>query len=117
MTFAEVQTFLDTETGPIAPCFDCHAEGGDLPQLFRNDETLYETLMTATIERCEGRTLVVPGEPDNSALYLVLFGTCGTVSQMPYGCYEAPDGSYNNCSSYDNRERLRLWIEAGAPQD
>jgi hypothetical protein len=116
MTFAEVQEFLDTPTGGISPCFDCHSEGGDLPQVFRDDDTLYDTLMTRTVERCEDRALVVPGDPDNSALYLVLSGICGTVSQMPYGCYEAPDESYNNCTEHEDRERLRLWIETGAPR-
>ena len=114
MTFTEVREFLGTEFDGIAPCFDCHDTGGDLPYVFKDDETLYDTLMTTTIERCEDRTLVVPGDPDNSALYLVLEGTCGMVQKMPAGCYE--DEYQNNCSPHDERERLRLWIAGGAPQ-
>lgn len=113
MTFEDVRTFLDTSF-TIAPCFDCHEEGGDLPQVFRNDETLYDTLMTRTVEKCENRALVVPGDPENSALYLVLKGTCGTVSQMPYGCYVSPDGFENTCAPDAEIERLRLWIAGGA---
>lgn len=116
MTFAEVREFLDTDTGVLPPCFECHHSGGDLPYVFKNDETLYDTLMTTMIERCENRTLVVPGDPDNSALYLVLNGTCGTVGKMPSGCYESEDGSVNYCTSHEDREGIRLWIQAGAPQ-
>ena len=116
MTFEEVRAFLDTEINGSVPCFDCHHSGGDLPYVFKNDDTLYDTLMTTMISRCEDRTLVVPGDPDNSALYLVLEGDCGSVGKMPSGCYESADGVYNLCSSHEDRERLRLWIAAGAPE-
>jgi hypothetical protein len=116
MTFADVQAFLRTPIASHGACFDCHAEGGDLPQVFKDDDTLYDTLMTRAIERCENRVLVAPGDPENSALYLVLNGTCGTVSKMPSGCFESPDGFENNCSPLEDRERLRLWIEDGAPR-
>lgn len=115
MTFEEVRAFLGTPINGIADCFECHSHGGDLPYVFADDDTLYETLTTSVITRCDNHTLVVPGDPDNSALYLVLNGPCGSVAQMPSGCFE---GEFeNNCSSLEDRERLRLWIEAGAPQE
>lgn len=113
MTFEEVRAFLDTPFA-ISPCFDCHEAGGDLPQVFKNDETLYDTLTTRTIEKCDNRVLVKPGDPENSALYLVLLGTCGSVSQMPYGCYKSPDGFENTCAPDAEIERLRAWILGGA---
>jgi len=89
---------------------------GDKPYVFiENDQTIYQQLLDTAIERCENRKLLVPGDPDNSALYLVLNGTCGSVGKMPLGCYE--QGEYNYCTDHDDRERLRLWILAGAPQE
>jgi hypothetical protein len=112
MTFEEVRTFLGTSIANQSTCFDCHAEGGDLPQVFRDDDTLYDTLMTRVVERCENRVLVAPGDAENSALYLALQGTCGTVSRMPFGCFE--DESFNNCADAADIERIRLWIANGA---
>jgi hypothetical protein len=92
--------------------------GGDKPYVFtENDDTIYQQLLDTAITRCDNRKLLVPGDPDNSALYLVLNGTCGTVGKMPLGCYESEDGLYNYCTKHDDRERLRLWIAAGAPQE
>lgn len=117
MTFADVKTFVSVPFGGISACTDCHASGGDLPQVFRNDDTLYDTLMTKVIARCENRVLVVPGKPEDSALYLVLLGeSCGTVGQMPTGCYESEDPSINTCAKPEDIEALRLWILAGAPK-
>ena len=119
MTFDEVRTFLDTGVAGSSSCFDCHhvPEGGetpDLPPVFNNDETLYDTLMTKEIARCGNRKLVVPGDPASSALYLVMEGECDQVGKMPKGCVE--DEYQNTCMDAQDRERLRLWIEAGAPQ-
>jgi hypothetical protein len=120
MTFEEVRTFLNTSFGGvIAPCFDCHKVEGDKPYVFANDETLYDTLTTSIIETCEDRVLVSPGDAENSALYLVLLGeSCGAgpdaAGKMPFGCTE--NEFENSCSPLEDRERLRLWIEAGAPQ-
>lgn len=89
---------------------------GDKPYVFtENDETIYQQLLDTAIERCGNRKLLAPGDPDNSALYLVLNGTCGGVGKMPLGCYE--DEFYNYCTDSADRERLRLWIAAGAPQE
>jgi hypothetical protein len=117
MTFDELRTFLDTPGKGIASCFSCHEAGGCLPQVFKNDDTLYDTLMTHMITRCENKLLVVPGDPENSALYRVLHGdTCGTVTRMPQGCYASDDPEQNTCITDDVTERLRLWIEMGAPK-
>jgi hypothetical protein len=114
MTFAEVRAFLGASTLGMSTCFDCHASR--LPLLFKDDDTLYDSLTTRNIERCNGQPLVVPADPDNSVLYLVLKGECGTVGRMPSGCYESPDGLENNCTAPADIERIRLWIEEGAPR-
>jgi hypothetical protein len=112
MTFAEVEAFLDTSIAGRSTCFDCHESGGCQPKVFQKDETLYDTLTTLTISRCDNRVLVAPGDPENSALYLVLKGTCGSVGKMPSGCVE--DEFTNTCADHGDIERIRLWIEAGA---
>lgn len=119
MTFAEVQAFVSGPIHGISSCTDCHSSGGCYPQVFRNDDTLYDTLMTKTIEHCEGRVLVAPGKPEDSALYLVLLGddVCGTIGQMPHGCYPSDDPTLNSCVDEADREALRLWILAGAPEN
>lgn len=116
MTFEEVTAFLDD---PFfgSTCFDCHRTQGDLPYVFKKDDTLYDTLVTSTIAHCNDRKLVEPGNAEESALYLVLYGDCENVAKMPHGCYESPDGFDNSCAPYEARERLRLWIEAGAPKE
>ena len=49
-------------------------------------------------------TRVVPGDPDNSLIYMVLLGPVGAIDQMPPG-YEL---------SADEIEAVRQWIEDGA---
>lgn len=118
MTFEELREFFNREGTTTASCFHCHEEGGDLPQVFKNDETLHDTLLTKTIERCENRVLVKPGDPEESALFRVLSGLpCGTVSRMPSGCYASDDPDLNSCTVPSDLERIRLWIAAGAPKE
>lgn len=117
MTFEEIRAFLDRSSATQSSCFHCHESGGCLPQVFVNDDTLYDTLTTKTISRCENRALVSPGDPDNSALYLVLKGTCGTVGKMPAGCLESDDPTQNTCITPAEIERVRLWIAEGAPEE
>jgi hypothetical protein len=113
-TFDELRVFLDTPIANGSACFDCHESEGDLPYVFKDDETLYDTLMTSVIERCDGRVLVVPGEPENSALYLVMSGVdqCGMLNRMPKGCVQ--DEFFDNCVPPATVERIRLWIAEGA---
>ncbi|APR78562.1 Hypothetical protein A7982_03909 [Minicystis rosea] len=57
---------------------------------------------------CAGRTLVVPGHPEESLFYEKLSGapTCG--GPMPLG---------GSALTADQLEAVRSWIEAGAPND
>lgn len=108
--------------GDFSNCYECHdTKNADKPYVFTQDDTIYQQLLDTTIERCGNRKLVDPGKPEESVLYLVLNGDCitlgGSVNKMPTGCYESPDGQYNYCTKHEDRERLRLWIAAGAPEN
>lgn len=118
-TFAEVKEFLASPVGSFPNCYECHdTKGADKPYVFVEDDTIYDQLINTTVARCENKKLVVPGEPENSVLHLVINGLpCGTVGKMPAGCSESEDGLVNYCTLHEDRERLRLWIEAGAPQE
>lgn len=118
MSFEEMREFFNRESAAQSSCFHCHDAGGCIPYVFKDDDTLHDTLMTTMISRCENRVLVKPGEPENSALYLVLKGEpCGTVGQMPKGCYPSEDPTLNSCTTPADLERIRLWIAEGAPEE
>ncbi len=50
---------------------------------------------------------VAPGDPEASLLYQVLLGPVGATRQMPAGAALSPE----------DVERVRRWIEVGAPSD
>jgi hypothetical protein len=50
---------------------------------------------------------VVPGDPDNSLLVQVLLAPVGSIQQMPPGAV----------LPQEDVDRIRAWIEAGAPND
>lgn len=84
-------------TGP--PYFD--------PVLSDAKGTLYDTLMTWVVEGCNDTKLIVPGDPDNSAFFMVLEpGRCPGVPLMPLECPE--------CVTEDDLDAIRAWVAAGA---
>jgi hypothetical protein len=94
----------------------CHNSGTQAPTLV-NDSTLYSTLTTAKAPDCMNYSLVNPGSPEQSALYLVLAGPCGCVPQMPNGCTGGdPTNPNYSCIPPDYIEGVREWIANGATQ-
>lgn len=84
-------------TGP--PYFD--------PVLSDARGTLYETLMNWVVEGCDNAQLIVPGDPGNSAFFMVLEpGRCPGVPLMPLECPE--------CVTEEDLEVIRAWVAAGA---
>lgn len=111
-TFATVGQIVMYKCGGSS----CHNSGTQNPSL-ANDSTLYTTLTTAKAPDCMNYSLVNPGSPDQSALYLVLAGACGCVPQMPNGCTGGDPTSPNySCLPPDYIEGVREWIANGAPQ-
>lgn len=112
--FASVKDIIE-----LSPCggSGCHESGGTEPNIYglNDDNKLYDTLMSYETKFCNKRKLVVPGNPDESALYLAVQGDskaskCGTtVPQMPLGCID-------NCVPDNYLEGLMQWIKAGAPK-
>ena len=93
----------------------CHAKGSmsppppATPVSLAPDCNLYNTLLTYQVAACGNLPLVKPGEPDASALPMVLENGCGLpVQQMPSGC--APDGCYGP----EYTQAVRTWIANGA---
>jgi hypothetical protein len=99
-TFAAVQTVITSQ------CASCHRTRA--PVLSTTGATLYNTLTTRTVRGCGGDRLVVPNDPDNSALVGITEGTC--TPRMPRGC---PNG--RPCLTTAETQTFRSWIAAGAP--
>jgi hypothetical protein len=83
----------------------CH--GGCLDFLLVDTTTLYDHLLTTTIEECEGDALITPGQPEASAFYRLITEGCGELGQMPKGCID-------NCVPDEFADRIGQWIADGA---
>jgi hypothetical protein len=92
-------------------CVDISCHGEQIQPTILDDPELYDTLLTYTVERCENRVLVVPGQPENSALPMLLREGCGELPQMPLGC-----ASSNLCVPDSYIAGIEQWIADGAPQ-
>lgn len=75
------------------------------------NSSLYTTLTTYVAQDCNNEKLVVPGQPQSSALVKILSGPCGVVPQMPKGC--KGDG----CVPQAYIDAISGWIANGAPQN
>lgn len=107
-SFAEAADFIGTTCGVSG----CHLLPYP-PSLSKSDlERLRETLRTYTVERCGNIPLVVPGNPDGSALVLAITGVCPNLL-MPVGCVEPYGGV--PCIQEDQVARLRDWIASEDP--
>lgn len=106
--FETLATFIKTN------CESCHVgmTGDSHNPDYRNDtDQLYTTLTTYTVERCEGKTLVEPGQPENSAFVLVIEGGhCEDIPVMPFGRDEFS-------TIPDEIPAIAAWIAAGAPKE
>lgn len=83
------------------------------PALSSSDlERLRGVLATYQVGRCGNLPLVVPGDPDGSALVMAITGQC-TDLLMPYGCVEPFMGA--SCISESEVDRVRAWIATDDP--
>ena len=83
----------------------CH--GGSTPEAgldLSTAQASYDSLVGVASSQEPSFTLVTPGDPDNSLLYMVLTGEVGSVDQMPPGYSLDPE----------EIEAVRQWIEDGA---
>jgi hypothetical protein len=94
-----------------ARCNDLSCHGGSQMPHLVDDAELHGTLLSYTVERCENRMLVVPGQPDSSALPMLLKDGCGVIPRMPLGCV-----SSNLCVPDNYIAGIEQWIAAGAPE-
>lgn len=93
---------------------DCHGSDEFHVGLNPNDPELYDTLMTTAVPRCGNRVLVVPGDPEASALMKALKGECEMTPIMPAGCIPGEGGG---CIYPEVIEAIGEWITKGAPEE
>jgi len=93
-------------------CAGCHGTGqGGLTLRSSDQSGAYTALVNASSVSCAGLMRVVPGDPDNSVLYLSIVHTV-----LP-GCEAPPMPS--EFTSLDDADALiiRNWIAGGAPSE
>jgi hypothetical protein len=79
---------------------------------FLNDSTLHDTLINTVVSECGGAHLVVPGNPQGSAIIQLVNRTCsknGRVFFMPRNC------TTNPCLPASQIQTITGWIAEGAP--
>lgn len=109
-TFAAVANIMAMECGkPL-----CHGGAAPAQMLnFTDMTTLYTTLTTKVVAECSGEKLVVPGDPNSSALLKLPNWDCNDPVAgpfvMPQGCIDDP------CLPDQEIATFRAWIAAGAP--
>lgn len=100
-TFSSVQTSFFTPTCATAACHG----GTQSPTLIAGQA--YGNIVNVNSTFSAGKKIVLPGEPDSSAMYLRISGTSqGT--QMPKGLSPL---------SLSDQNKIRDWIRAGAPNN
>jgi hypothetical protein len=83
------------------------------PALSSSDlDRLRDNLSGYQVERCGNVPLVVPGDPDGSALVMAITGQC-TNLLMPFGCIEPYGGV--PCIVESEVLRVRDWIASDDP--
>jgi hypothetical protein len=120
-TFATVKDVLKGggPTGAIdscvsAPCHDLNGAAPPPPRMnlvLRDDANLYHTMTTYISTGCGGVPLVNPGKPDQSALIMVLNGTCMNTFRMPLACTD------EHCWDAGTIAALSQWIANCAPEN
>lgn len=113
-TFSEIYaTVLSTDTD--SRCNFCHSmpasqvSNGKFHTGMDAAET-YAALLstTSTSDACAGRSVVVPGDPEQSLLYLKVAGQPPCGNRMPLG---------GSALSAAQVEMIRSWIDGGANED
>ena len=90
----------------------CHLPNYNPPDYSNRDGTLYDTLLTWRVAQCDDAPIVVPGDPDASAMIRLVKRQCGSLF-MPTTC--EPDR--NPCIYPDELEVFESWIRGGALPD
>ena len=98
---------IDYLFGLTCATASCHTPIYIPPDLTNATGDLYDILTTQPIEQCENQPLVVPGDIDNSAMMMLMYGQCSEFV-MPLGCTEPP------CLFESYIEQFAHWIQAGA---
>lgn len=77
------------------------------------DDGLYARMMNYNTQKCG--PLITPGDPEKSALVILLKRECNGTARMPFGdCWD--DGG-SECLSDDKIAAIEAWVAAGAPQN
>jgi hypothetical protein len=77
-----------------------------------NDANLHSTLLGTAVSECGGARLVVPGDPQGSAIIQLVNRQCtkdGMPFYMPHDCTSSP------CLPASQIRTITSWIQAGAP--
>lgn len=112
---ATFETLLNTIYYVGCDSSDCHGGHNDLTLAGTPDE-VYDHLLNTVSEECGGLNVLVPGDPDASALVRLIKGPCGTLGQMPDGCVCDTNLFYNGCLRADTVAAIEAWVAAGAPK-
>ncbi len=106
MTFYE----LDYLLGLTCATPSCHTPIYFEPDLTNAYGDLYDILTTYTVEQCNDNPLVIPGDAENSAMMMLIYGECSEFA-MPLECMDPP------CLFQEDVDKYAAWINAGAPAD
>lgn len=104
--FAEAGAWLGANCG-VAGChvsYPPHLSNADMAYL-------QQILTTYAASGCGNALMVVPGDPDSSALFMSVAGTCADVL-MPFGCTTPPNPP---CLSEAVLADIRGWISRSDP--
>lgn len=117
-TFTMIKAMMVASPNGRCSSSDCHGVTDVHPEklVLEDNEGLLERMKTHVATRCNDLVVVVPGDPENSALVRALRGDCtdaeGVVlPRMPGGCMEYPDC---NCFYPSWMEAVETWIAEGA---
>jgi hypothetical protein len=106
VTFSQIRTLIPGTCGGEM----CHT-ARQQPTL-ANDANLYATLLNTAVSECGGAHLVVPGNPQGSAILQLVNRQCskdGKPFYMPHDCTSNP------CLPASQIRTITTWIQAGAP--
>ena len=113
-TFTEIyETILSTQTE--SRCNFCHSMpasqvSNGMFHTGKDQAETYASIMdrVSTSNACSGRSVIVPGDPEQSLLYLKIAGAPPCGNRMPLG---------GKALSATQVQMIRSWIAAGANND
>jgi hypothetical protein len=93
---------------------DCHGAGNEEANdlILADDGGLHMRLLNTVSDDCGGVPVVNPGDPEGSALVMMLKGPCGALPRMPNGCRD------DDCSCVPDNyiAAVEQWVLDGAPE-